>query len=261
MAGRKAATTQNAAGQVNKCNMYSALVAMHNAGNSKAITDEIASLAGVTSSEFQSWKDDVRKLQAVVWDYVVLKNKARCETVEEKKLHASRELIFPAWKAVLSGGEKRALETQLHVDPFDVEDLIGFCWKFMVAGDIGTIQTKTGETVFRKYVESLIGVIIAKNEILDDQDRDDLTAYYGYLRSIEKCLTRMAEKELEIKNYKAKLAEIKGKEAKFESFLNIMIKEAEAEKAEIQKTKEKAEADRDNIAEKAQAIEARLKRI
>ena len=259
MAGRK--TTVTKAATTNTCNMYSALVAMHNAGNSKAITDEIASLAGVTSNEFQSWKDDVRKLQAVVWDYVVLKNKARCETVEEKKLHASRELIFPAWKNVLSGGEKRALETRLHVDPFDVEDLIGFCWKFMVAGEAGTIQTKTGEIVFRKYVESLVGVLIARNEILDDEDRDNLTAYYGYLRSIEKYINNISDVEKQIKAYQSKLAEIKGKEAAFESFLAKMIKEAEAEKAELQKKKEKAEQDRDNISEKAQAIEARLKRI
>ena len=247
--------------KANKCMMYDALVAMHNAGNTKAISTEVATACKVTEAEFNAWKTDVKALQAVVWEYVKLKNTARCETVEEKKLHAARELIFPKWKEVLSGGEKRALETKLHVDPMDVEDLISFCWKFMSAGEAGTIQTKTGETVFRKYVESLIGVIIAKNEILDDDDRDVLTAYYGYQRTITNSIEKIDELMTTIKSYKQKLGEIKGKEEKFETFLNAMIHETEAEKAEVEKAKAKAESDRDKIADKAQAIEARLKRI
>lgn len=247
--------------KVAKNAMREALVVAHNSGNKKAISDEVATACGVGASDFKAWKDDVNSLRAVVWDYVVKKNNARCDSkITAAQLTAARELIFPKWKEVLGGGEKRCLEREMHVDPVDVEDLIGFCWDFFATAEQGTIQIKVGEGVFRRKVESLIGVIMARNEILNDEDRDILTKYYGYQRAITQAITKAGEQEQLIKDYKLMKGQAKD-EKEFVKFLNNKIKEAEAEKAEADKAKAEAESKRDEIATKAQAIEARIRKI
>lgn len=238
--------------------MRDALIVAHNAGNKKAITEEVAFGAGVSSADFKTWKDDVNALRTVVWDYVLKKNDARRDTkITAAQLTAARDLIFPKWKVVLSGGEKRCLEKTMHVDVNDVEDLIGFCWDFL-ATENGTILTKTGEGIFRRKVESLIGVIMAKNEILNDEDRDTLTAYYGYNRTITQCLDRITEQEQLIKTHKLTKSTVKN-EKEFVKYLDKLIKMAEDKIKDIKANQQKAETKRDEIASKAQAIEARIK--
>lgn len=246
---------------VAKSAMHDALVVAHNSGNKKAITADVATGAGVGAADFEAWKSDVNALREVVWAYVVKKNEARCDSkVTDAQLKASRNLIFPKWKEVLSGGEKRCLEKTMHVDPVDVEDLIGFCWDFMATTESGTIQTKVGELVFRRKVESLVGVIMAKNEILNDDDRDTLTKYYGYQRTITQKLTTISEHEKLKKTYILTRDTNKG-EKEFVKYLNNMIKDEEKAIKDAQNDMEEAEKERDKIAEKAQAIEARIKRI
>ena len=238
-----------------------ALVVAHNSGNKKAISDEVATMCGVGAADFKAWKDDVNALRAVVWDYVVKKNDARCDSkITAAQLTAARELIFPKWKEVLGGGEKRCLEREMHVDPLDVEDLVGFCWDFMATAEQGTIQIKIGEGVFRRKVESLVGVIMARNEILNDDDRDTLTKYYGYQRAITKAISKIEEQTKLIKDFKLMKGQAKD-EKEFVKYCNNKIKEYETKKAEAEAEKTEAESKRDEIASKAQAIEARIKKI
>lgn len=240
--------------------MRDALVVAHNTGNKKAITEETAVACGVATADFKTWKEDVNALRTVVWDYVLKKNEARRdEKITATQLKASRDLIFPKWKTVLSGGEKRCLEKTMHVDVNDVEDLIAFCWDFL-GTENGTILTKTGEGVFRRKVESLIGVIMAKNEILNDEDRDKLTEYYGYQRTITKCLNKISEQQELIKTYKLTKSTVKG-EKEFVKYLDKLIKMAEDEVKSAENDKKKAEEKRDEVSAEAQAIEARIKAI
>lgn len=238
--------------------MRNALVAAHNQNNTKAITADQATGAGVDAAAFKKWCSDVNALRETVWNYVAKKKNSRRDAIKAEEIRAARELIYPKWREILAAGEEKVLEKQLRVSENDIEDLIGFSWCFMGTGK-GTAEARVGEQIFRRLVESLIGCAIAKNAVLTDEDRETLTAYYGAQKTVQRCIDKIAELNTTIKSYKLKMGEVKG-EAKFTEYLQSLIKQAEADKADLEKQQEKAEDEIKTKSKEAQSIEDKMER-
>jgi len=237
--------------------MRPVIIVAHNDGNTKAINQDMVKGAGIDVSYFTMWKSDCEKLRATVWDYVQKKKNSRFDaTITEDVLYAARERIFPKWKEILSTGEAKKDTRELHVSERDVEDLVGFAWDFMATSH-GTVEARTTEQIFRKKVESLLGCAIAKNEVLDDTDRDTLSAFYGAQRSIQKCIDKLAELEASIKNYKELATKTESED--FKAFLEKQIKLVETEVKAEKENKAKAEATQKEHSAAAQAIELKIR--
>lgn len=158
-----------------------AIILAHNGGNKKALNEPTCAKVKVSKDTLNQWKLTVKNLKSVVWDYVLIRRipEASAQEVEQK-----RSAIFPAWKDIIKNGEASLFHNRLHLLEADIEDLIGFAWVFM-ATEKGTVTASETEELFRKKVESLLGCLIARQDIMSEQDAADVDAYYKTARKVK----------------------------------------------------------------------------
>lgn len=159
-----------------------AIIFAHNSGNRKALNEPTCAKVKVSKETLKQWQHVVKNLQATVWDYVLIRRSpdASAQEVEKK-----RSAIFPAWKEIMKNGEASMFHNRLHLLEADVEDLIGFAWVFM-ATEKGTVTASETEELFRKKVESLLGCLIARNDVMSEEDAETVMDYYRTARLIKK---------------------------------------------------------------------------
>ena len=241
-----------------------AIIAAHKAGNNRAITKDMVTGADIDIQYFNAWVQDVNKLRTTVAEYVTLKRALKYgyqvanKDVTEDDVFAARERIFPKWKDILKTGEKDQTSKELHVDEADVEDLTGFVWDFMDSGK-GTVETIVTEQIFRKKVESLLGCAIAKNEVLQDGDRDTLKAYQSAQKRITNCNDAKTELEAQKKSYKLLLDGLKDEEKAFKDYLQNKINAVDEELKSNTEKKADAESDLKKYSADAKAILQRIR--
>lgn len=256
MAAKKSITNFNALRPV--------IVEAHRAGNHKAINKDMVSGAGIDSEYFNAWCQDCNKLRLTVADYVLKKRAVKYGyqignvDVTADDVASAREAIFPKWKEILQVGEASKDTKELKVDVDDVEDLIGFVWDFMDSGK-GTVETIVTEQMFRKKVESLLGCAIAKNAVLEDGDRDKLSAYRSAEKTIQKCIDTKAELEADKKSLEELKKSLPETEKGFIKYLNAKISDIDKELKANAERKVNAEDTKRKGASDAKAILQRIR--
>lgn len=108
--------------------MRPVLLAAHEQGNSRMIDKKLCAEHGVSEGYFKVYKKGMETLFEAVSAYARAKNSPKAKPSE---VLALREAIFPLWREMLSCGERTALSKELRVQEYDVDNLVGFCQKFM----------------------------------------------------------------------------------------------------------------------------------
>lgn len=239
--------------------MRPALVVAHNQGNKKAITKDLIDGAGIDNRYFVQWQADVKALQKTVEDYVDKRKNGRFNAdITEGDIYAARERIFPKWKEVLSCAEKDKDARALHVNEADVEDLIGFAWKFMDTG-VGTAECHVDEKAFRRQVESLVGCMIAEKEILTDSERDILDRYNKATKRIQTCIDTLSELETKKKDWELMKGELPETEKGFGAFIEKQIRAIDEQIKATNEMKYMAEMEEKAVSTDAKAIQLKIK--
>ena len=158
-----------------------AIIDAHNKGNRRAINSVDCEKLKVSKERLDQWKLVTENLQKTIWDYILIRRspEASAQEVEQK-----RSAIFPAWKEIIKTGEASMFHNRLHLLEADIEDLIGFAWVFM-ATEKGTVTASETKELFRKKVESLLGCLIARQDIMSEADAIVVTEYYKTARKIK----------------------------------------------------------------------------
>lgn len=259
MAESKKKATVNKTAKVNLyADMRKAIVAAHNEGNKKAIDAQRVADLGINATSFNTWTARVKLLRDATFDYVAKKRGYKYDKgITAEQVTEAREKIYPMWKELLSYGERSKYAKELKCSEADVEDLVGFVWKFYNTG-AGTAEICVKETDFRKKVESLLGCAIAKNDILSEDDRETLSKYS---KLISGC--RKADKKIEEHTEKRKGLEFARKgapktEEKFIEYLDGKIAEIDKEIKEIEAEKAKKEEKIDAMIDAVKAIQSKM---
>lgn len=240
------------------------IIEAHKSGNRKAINKDMISGAGIDNEYFLMWQSDCNKLRETVADYVMKKRAVKYGyqiggvDITSDDVFAARERIFPKWKEILQTGEAKKDARELRVDVDDVEDLIGFVWDFMDSGK-GTVEHIVTEQIFRKKVESLLGCAIAKNAVLDDNDRDKLTAFRSAEKRIQNCIDTKAELKAEKSSLEKVLASIPETEENFRKFITQKIDAIDEDLKANAEAKSKAEADQKKYSADAKQILSKIR--
>lgn len=235
------------------------LVIAHNTGNKKAINKDMVDGAGIDNMYFVQWQADVKALQKTVEDYVDKRKNGRFDsTITEGDIYAARERIFPKWKEVLSCAEKEKTTRELHVNPADVEDLIGFAWKFMDTG-VGTAECHVDEKVFRKQVESLVGCMIAEKEMLTDHERDIIEKYRKATSKVQSCIDALSELETKKKDWELKKSELPETEKLFGVYIDNQIRTINEQIKTVNEQKYSAEMEEKEVSTEAKTIQLKIK--
>ena len=250
-----------------------AIIFAHNAGNRKALNEPTCAKVKVSKESLEQWKHVVKNLQATVWDYVLIRRSPEASAQEVEK---KRSAIFPAWKEIIKNGEASIFHNRLHLLEADIEDLIGFAWVFL-ATEKGTVTASETEELFRKRVESLLGCLIARNNLMTEAEAEVVTSYYRTAREIKKLKdtingkgdriglkTEIAKLQSTHDKQKAILKQLGAEEDIAEKMLNTianMLQEKRDQKEEAEKKLKEAEKALPELKEKANAILANYNKI
>lgn len=262
--------------------MRPALIAAHKLNNRKAITEEIAISAGVTKEKLDEWRTLVEDLRKVVAECNNLRHK---EESTSEQITVAKGQIYPKWRKVCKCGESekdKSFHSRWFIRPEDVDSLIGFDEKFY-ATEVGTQMGHATPSMFRKYVESLIGWRITGNNMLTDKDRDDLLEYEKAKKTVktsEERLDGYMKKDVHIKGLVEKIEDMENQiklvkdtlrqlgqteeeiaESPIVASFKTQLKVLKAEKESTDKAKASAEETVRKLKKRAEEIYATLKLI
>lgn len=183
-------------------------------GKNTAITEKIAGSLGVLEA-FTQWKLNVNTLYDFACEYAEYFNDGDRTTSDKKLVDAERK-VWNQWLRVLRFGEEDMIHPKMFIRPQDVETLRTWASGMVIIQTAhNRVFARTGETQFRKYVETLVYTRATCAGILSDADRDTYNKYTATARAIKSAKTFLngdkkttgAKKHLE--TLKAELEELK----------------------------------------------------
>ncbi len=262
--------------------MRKALIAAHKLNNKKAITSDMATMAGVSESKFKEWCNKVEELRVQIAKYNDLKHQ---EKTTKEELDQARGKIYPLWRKCVECGESdtdKKFHKRWFIRPTDVETLTGFDEKFY-GTEVGTQLGHATSTIFRKLVESLIGWRITGNIMLSDADRDDLLEYEKAVKAVKSATEKLngyTRNDNHVKGIIEKIADMEKQIATVEDTLRqlgqndneiaespivvpfkVQLKALKGEKETTEKNKTQNEETVRKLEERAKAIYATLSPI
>ena len=162
-----------------------ALVAAHNNNNSKAIDAKMIKEIGISEDTLKAWETRCESFR--VFTVKPFVDTFFNEVYEQEKFEERKKLedaIFPEWKELLRSGEEDLIHKTLRPDPYDLYLIFKF----------GTVKLSTSrgsqfsiaeKKSFRKGMETIIGLKMAQNAVLSDDDRDIIMDYEFHLNRIK----------------------------------------------------------------------------
>lgn len=213
--------------------MRPALKEAYENGNTKAISVKDCQALGITVGYFEIYKNNLENLFNALCEYSRIKHTpdAKAEDIAN-----AYEQIFPLWKEAMSNAEKKKDSKDFSVDLRDVEDLLGFVQKFQNnSNEKNAVKVWSMETftLFRRKVETMLGIKIAKAEVMTDAMRDYLRKEKALINKINNCNSAIDKAKADNDVLNGYLAKVTEKSAK--DIFNTQIK---SNKAKISKNKE-----------------------
>lgn len=166
--------------------MRSAIVAAHNCGNKHAITEMEAVAGGATKEQFTNYRKAVIALKEKADKYITV-NFQKVDTANKKAIY---DEIFPVWKETLLAGELDQFHPNMWVDEHDVVNIIHYDILDQPT-DKGLVRSTQTELVFRKGIETYIGMKVANNGVMTAENRDKLQKNKSALKRQDIMLKRL----------------------------------------------------------------------
>lgn len=236
--------------------------------NKKALTQENFSDKGLSAQQFEQWVAYVEQLRETC---VVYNKLAEKKSSSAKEIQAAEGQVWSAWRAVLKEGTEDEYNKNFFVRKTDATKIANWASLTTIDTAVGRQFANKGKADFRKSIETLIGIRMTGNGVLDDDKRDVITAYESAVKTIQRnkealedskdksgkpvagliSLATLAEKNLaEEKAFLEELGVAEDKIAKrlerFEKAVadaNAAVADANKEIAKAEKTKAEKEAE------------------
>ena len=241
--------------------MRPAIVKAHNSGNLKAIDRQRCQDCDIDLAEFDVWKNAVKELQNRCGHYVISRAEKRYNPeMTEEMLEQKRNDIFPVWKKVL--GYEDGKKFEIPVEERDLEYLTEFAWRFM-ATENGTVEASVKDGVFRRSVEALIGIKIARNSALGDEDTKKLKNYYDAIKSEARAQEKLNKVNAAVDELDETLKGIGSGESQkpFRDYIENLIADKKKNIGKLKETITAAHNYQVKNAKEVKEIESRIKKI
>lgn len=167
--------------------MRPALLSAYENGNTKAITLKDCEALEISQGYFEMYKKNLEALYFALCSYSRIKHTPKANAEDIKKAYNE---IFPLWREAMACAEKSKNAKDFAVDVIDIEDLLGFVQKFAsTSNEEGAVKVWSMEYfgLFRRKVETMLGIKIAKAEVMTDEMRDFLRKEKALLNKIKNC--------------------------------------------------------------------------
>ena len=164
--------------------MRDAIIIACESGNKKAITAENAAFAGIPQKDFDRWRTYVNGLRECAIEYGKISERKNA-TTEELALAKGR--VFEKWEQILTVGEADKFHPNMFIREHDADTVRVYATGIATVNvpGVGTVGTVTPANIFRRLVETLLGLRIRANEILCDDDRNLIANYLSWENAVK----------------------------------------------------------------------------
>jgi len=162
--------------------MRPALMRAHNTNNGKAISKDFAFGCGVSERAYTSWCTWINSLHYAVTPWV---EKFNDKDISDEELKAIYDKVFPILKQLA-----KVDDTPLFLRDSDAVRICGFAAKHGKTAN-GSVDVLVGAVAFRREVETMLGIRLAQNEVLVEDDYDIIMKYEKAEKNKEKAEDRI----------------------------------------------------------------------
>lgn len=162
--------------------MKQALINAHKTNNAKAISKDFAAGSGVSERAFTSWTTWIESLHVAVTPWV---QKFNDKDITDAELQEIYNKVFPILKQLA-----KVDETPLFIRESDAVRICGFAAKHGKTAN-GSVDVLVGKVAFRREIETMLGIRLAQNEVLIEDDYDKIVKYERAVKNKEKAEARL----------------------------------------------------------------------
>lgn len=178
--------------------------------NSRALSKQDFEDVGLTEQALTQWKEYVEELRKAANAYVDL---AADKNASDQKINAALGAAWAEWRRVLKQGTEQDFNKTMFVRKADVPVFIaGMCGTKLQKTARARVLAHTTAADFRRSIETLIGIRMAGNAILTEEQRDTISAYESAKHTVKtktEALEGYERNKVHIQGLNEKLAALK----------------------------------------------------
>lgn len=150
--------------------------------NRHALNKEDFEKLDLADSTLNSWIEYVEELRETTKEYLRL---SEDKDATEEQIIGALGKVAAGWRRVCKEGAESDFHKNFFVRKTDAYTIAEWCGRTATITARGRVWAPKGKADFRKHVETLIGIRMAGNAILTDEQRDYITDYEGAIRMIK----------------------------------------------------------------------------
>lgn len=155
--------------------MKDAIIEARKQGNRRAISKADLEKVNVTEQSLANWEAYVEELRLAAMEYVDLTEK---QTASDDEIQVALGAVYAIWRRLLKEGTEKEFDARFFIRKSDIGRIAHLCGERIHRSTKFNAQLVHAEKAdFRKNIETIIGIRMAGNGVLNDDDRDTMVKY------------------------------------------------------------------------------------
>ena len=176
----------------NLMQLHDLIALAHNEfGNKKALSKTDFTEHGLSEQVFDQWEAYVEEMRQQVIEYNKL---AQSRDASDQDIANALGHVWAAWRAVLKQGPESEYNKNFFVRENDAHMIAEWAGLTAISTARGKQWTTATKTNFRRNVEIAIGIRMAGNAMLSDDQRDLIQAYEGAKKTVKNMTDALNDK-------------------------------------------------------------------
>ena len=176
----------------NLMQLHDLIALAHNEfGNKKALSKTDFTEHGLSEQVFDQWEAYVEEMRQQVIEYNKL---AQSRDASDQDIANALGHVWAAWRAVLKQGTESEYNKNFFVRENDAHMIAEWAGLTAISTARGKQWTTATKTNFRRNVEIAIGIRMAGNAMLSDDQRDLIQAYEGAKKTVKNMTDALNDK-------------------------------------------------------------------
>lgn len=155
----------------------------HDEGNKHVLSKKEFEDLGLSEQSYDQWEAKTDELRLAAAEYNRL---AQSATSTKEQLAKAEDDIWKAWRSVLAEGTEQNFNKNFFMRPYDAHTIGNWAALKAVPTAHGRVWGTQAKADFRRNIETLIGIRMAGNEMLSDDQHNIITSYEKAIASIKR---------------------------------------------------------------------------
>lgn len=155
----------------------------HDEGNKHALSKKEFEDLGLSDQSHDQWEAYNDELRTAAAEYNRL---AQSATSTKEQLAKAEDEVWKAWRSVLAEGTEQKFNKNFFMRPYDAHTIGNWAALRAVPTAHGRVWGTQAKADFRRNIETLIGIRMAGNAMLDDTAHNTIVGYEKAVASIKR---------------------------------------------------------------------------